>query len=265
MSWLNQLPKKEQRGSRPRCILFMNGGCEKVAKRLTDLVTVPDVIVSPDDKWMPYGKPLKEDGSWDTMPSAESRLRKADGLIPSETQNQLQSWWLAVARGANTPNWDIASTCHIQGKQGLILIEAKAHETELTEPNNCNSKNPKNFQRIGKAISEANGYLQQKTEGDWDLSLCGHYQLSNRFAWSWKLTSLGVPIVLVYLGFLDACDMDSPSTTLFNSNTEWKSVLKTYCKDKIDNACWEQRLHFNDTPFIPVIRSYNQCFDPNNP
>ena len=117
MSWNKQLDKC--RGSRPRCVLFMHGEREEVAARLTKLVGLPDVKVSPDDKWMPYGKPVKkEDGSWDKAPAAESRLRKADGLIPSGTQGQLQSWWLAVSRGANTPNWDIASRCRINGKRG---------------------------------------------------------------------------------------------------------------------------------------------------
>lgn len=251
----------------------MDGEQEEIAARLTKLVGLSNVKVSAgDDKWMPWGKPIKEeDGSWDKTPTIEAKLRKSDSLIPDDIQEQLQSWWLAVSRGANTPNWDIASTCRINGERGLILVEAKAHEKELTDPTNCGSTNPENIEQISKAISEANCHLQAicrlqlETKHDWSLSLWGHYQLSNRFAWSWKLASLGVPVVLVYLGFLDACDMDSPSTTLFNSKTEWKRVLKTYCKDKIDNACWEQRLHFNDTPFIPVIRSYNQCFDPNNP
>jgi hypothetical protein len=33
---------------------------------------------------------------------------------------------------ANTPNWDLAFGCEIAGKTGLILVEAKANEPELT-------------------------------------------------------------------------------------------------------------------------------------
>ena len=74
MSWLEQLPKKERRGSRPRCILFMDGDRETVAARLTELVGLSSVKVSADDKWMPYGKPVKkEDDSWDKTPAAESQ------------------------------------------------------------------------------------------------------------------------------------------------------------------------------------------------
>ncbi len=263
MSWLKQLPKKERRGSRPRCILFMDGEREEVARRLTKLVGLPNyVTVSPGDNWIPYGKPCqKEDGSWDKTPANEARLDKANCLVYPEIRNQLREWWLC--HGGNTPNWDIASTCAIKGERGLILIEAKAHETELTEPNNYSSKNPKNFQRIGKAISEANDNLQQKTNGNWNLSLCGHYQLSNRFAWSWKIASLGVPVVLVYLGFLNARDMacDSP---IFKSEEDWKRILKNYSKSTVDNTCWEKRWDFA-APFIPIIRSCNQPFDPKKP
>ena len=262
MSWNKQLGK-DWRGSRPRCILFMDGEREKVAERLTNLVGLSNVKVSDDDKWMPYSKPAeKDDDSWDKTPANEPRLNQANCLVCPEKRNQLRDWWLC--HGGNTPVWDVASRCRINGKRGLILVEAKAHETELTEPNNCNSKNPDNFQRIRKAISQANGHLQQKTEGDWDLSLCGHYQLSNRFAWSWKLASLGIPVVLVYLGFLNACDMDGPNTTLFNSKTEWKRVLKNYCKDKIDNTCWGETLDVEGTPFTPLIRTCHQPFDPKN-
>ena len=35
-------------------------------------------------------------------------------------------WWLAVAsNNTRTPNWDIVTTCTIEGKPGIVLIEAK--------------------------------------------------------------------------------------------------------------------------------------------
>lgn len=264
MSWNKQLGK-DWKGSRPRCVLFMNGEREEVARRLTKLVGLPDyVTVSPGDNWIPYGKPCqREDDSWDKTPALEARLNQANCLVYPEKRNQLRDWWLC--HGGNTPVWDIASTCRINGDRGLILIEAKAHEKELTNPTNCGSTNPENLEKIKRAIDAANCNLQSLIGGDWRLSHKSYYQISNRFAWSWKLASLGIPVVLVYLGFLNACDMDSANTTLFRSKTEWKRVLKNYCKDKIDNTCWEQCLYFNNTPFIPIIRSCNQPFDPKNP
>ena len=264
MSWLEQFPGKKQRGSWPRCVLFTDGEREEVAERLTGLVRLPHVKVSADDKWMPCGKPVKkEDGSWDKTPSDEVQLDKKNGLVSSEAKDRLSEWWLATQ--ATTPNWDIASTCRINGKQGLILVEAKAHEAELTDPDDCGSGNSENIKQIGKAISEASRSLEAETKNKWELSPEGYYQLSNRFAWSWKLATLKIPVVLVYLGFLNACDMDSPNTKLFRSEPEWQRVLKTYCEGKVDNSCWGKCLCFNGTPFIPVIRTCNLPLDPKNP
>ena len=55
-------------------------------------------------------------------------------------------------------------------------------------------------------MSEANQALNQTLPG-WALSSKRHYQLSNRFAWAWKLADLRLPVVLVYLGFLKANEM----------------------------------------------------------
>jgi hypothetical protein len=38
-----------------------------------------------------------------------------------------------VIISANTPNWDLVSGCQIGNRQGLILVEAKAHEGELAD------------------------------------------------------------------------------------------------------------------------------------
>ena len=261
MSWNKQLGK-DWKGSRPRCVLLMSNDREKVAARLTKLVGLSNVKVSAGDNWMPYGKPEKnEGGSWDKTPALEARLNQANCLVYPEKRNQLRNWWLC--HGGNTPVWDIASTCRINGERGLILVEAKAHEKELTVPTDCGSTNPENLEKIKKAIGAANHNLQSLIGGDWRLSHKSYYQISNRFAWSWKLASLGIPVVLVYLGFLNAQDMacDSP---IFKSEEDWKRVLKNYSENTVDNTCWEKYWDFA-APFIPIIRSCNQPFDPKKP
>ena len=128
-------------------------------------------------------------------------------------------------RGANTPNWDIASTCTFEGERGLLLIEAKAHGSELKPEgkslrSNASPNSIKNHERIGLAVAEANAELQSATGRQWFISRDDHYQLSNRFAWSWKLASLGIPVVLLYLGFLNAQDMACDGR-LFRCEAEW--------------------------------------------
>ena len=85
---------------------------------------------------MPYGKPLKsEDGEWNNEPANEAQFgnpRKPNSLVQPEIHRKLTDWWLSVQQGSmTTPNWDIASTCTVQGKPGLLLVEAKAHANEL--------------------------------------------------------------------------------------------------------------------------------------
>ena len=233
-----------------------------VSARLTELVGLPDVTVSPTVHWMPYGKPiLTTAGQWDTAPADEARLDCDDGFISSELQRQLRDWWLARNGRANTPNWDLASTCHIDGKKGLLLVEAKAHAAELSpdgkpppEPNSANSK--ANHRRIGEAIQQANAGLRRATGGSWNLSRDHHYQLSNRFAWTWKLAMLGVPTVLVYLGFLKAEEMSG----WFRTKGDWERQLRDHASDVVDTSGWEKQHVVNGTPLVPLIRAVHEPF-----
>lgn len=269
MSWFGQLGK-DKRGSRPRCLLIVDGNREEVASRLTRLVNLHDVVVSPSDKWMPYGKPVLRDGSWNKTPALEIELDKPNDLVCGQMQLELKAWWLAVSgrgRRARTLNWDIASTCTVQGQRGLLLVEAKAHTNELDikgKPlKQCASQNSQeNHNQIGRAIVEASDGLSLATGRSWGLSRDHHDQLSNRFAWSWKLACLGIPVVLLYLGFLNAQDMADVGP-LFQSEAEWTHTLKEHSSGIVDETCWGEWLDINGTPFIALIKGKDQPFDPN--
>jgi hypothetical protein len=56
---------------------------------------------------------------------------EVSAFLNPEQREALTTWWLAVRERANTPNWDIVSTCQMVGRQGLVLVEAKAHAGEL--------------------------------------------------------------------------------------------------------------------------------------
>ncbi len=269
MAWWNQL--EDNRGSRPRCVLLVDGNRKEVANRLTQLVGIPEeVVIDHSDRWMPYGKPVqREDDSWDNAPAKEARLDELANLLPcnikrqQEIKEQLRCWWLAVNGRANMPNWDIVSTCTVKGKPGMLLVEAKAHVRELCpKSDKCSSTNPDNQAQIGRAIAEANEAFQSATKKKWRLSRDDHYQLSNRFAWSWKLVSLGIPVVLVYLGFLNAEDMKDQGK-IFRSDGDWENALRSYGEGVVDNTCWGKWLDFCGVPLLPLIRGYYQSFDGN--
>lgn len=247
---LGLLPKKCHRGSKPRCHLLLHGGRVDIAARLTELIRSYGEV-RPNDCWMPDGFANLE----------EAQLHKACTLLEPELCQQLCSWWLSVTRGMPmTPNWDIASTCLIEGKKGILLIEAKAHDEELikeakgrTLKEDASANSIKNFERIGKAINEANVGLNKICPG-WNLSQNSHYQMSNRFAWSWKLATLGIPVVLVYLGFLNANEMQDQGQS-FKDGPDWKNLVLSHGKAVVPESVWETRLTIKCTTIIPLIRT----------
>ena len=169
--------------------------------------------VFPDDHWMTEGFDRVE----------EAQLHRAPRLLPPQHCDALGDWWLAVqSDGSRTPHWDIVSTCTVDGRKWVLLEEAKAHSQELKTKDQVVGSRP-NCERIAERIEEANGRLADWTELRWALSHEHRYQMANRFAWSWKLTELGDPVILVYLGFLGAEEMrEGKEQNPLNSHTEGK-------------------------------------------
>ena len=234
------------RGTLLRCLLLTGEPPHHVAAQLTDLVRLSNVAISADDHWMPRW--LKD--------YKETTLIESSYFVPPDKQQKLRNWWLEKPRGARVPNWDIAATCTIEGLRGLVLVEAKAHDKELSEagkskPTTTNSQ--LNHKQIGQAIAQANSGLNGVTPG-WALCRDTHYQLSNRFAWAWKLATLGVPVVLVYLGFLDATEMLDQGQP-FDSAEAWRTCIRSHVKGIVPEGAWEKRLEIGRTPVWFLIRS----------
>jgi len=235
------------RGSLLRCLLLTGLPRHHAAELLTNLVRVPNLVVSSyEDIWMPRG--LRD--------YRETTLVDTADFLPPDKCKELIKWWLDKPRGANLPNWDIASTCTIEGKKGLVLVEAKAHDMELSKagksrPTTINSH--MNHNRIALAIEQANSGLNEALKG-WALSRDSHYQLSNRFAWTWKLASLGVPVILIYLGFLSAMEMSDQGQP-FDSSSTWEINLRDHAKDFVPDDVWGGKLKINGTPVWILIRS----------
>lgn len=235
------LGAREQRGSRPRCVLLTEGPDAEVAARLTELVA-PHAAVDPErHTWMPrgFGAP------------AEATLGNAASLLPAATREALTAWWLAARGRANTPNWDVAATATIEGREGLVLVEAKAHHGELGAGGQT-TMNEANRARIQEAVAEADHALDA-TDGEWALRCDRHYQLANRFTWSGKLASLGVPVVLVYLGFLDAREM--AGRRLLATTADWERAVRDHAEGIVPGRVWGGRIDVAGAPVIPLIRS----------
>jgi hypothetical protein len=256
---LERLRRTARRGSKPRCHGITHGTAEEVAARLTNLISGFG-SVRPNDRWMPQG--------FEDMD--EAQLHSAARLLPRETRDNLLSWWLAVASGTTrTPNWDIASTCEIGGKDGLLLVEAKAHDNELVkeETGRKNIKPPvsiaarRNHSRIGSCIQDASLALTGESKLPWALSRDWNYQMSNRFAWSWKLAEMGVPVVLVYLGFLRADEMKDKGKP-FAEASNWDTLVRLHSEPLFPAGVWNREWSIHGQTFVPLIRSVEWELEP---
>lgn len=216
---------------------------------LVDLLAPVPVRITHESTWMPRGYESP----------AEARLETfGPTVMPDVNWRALRQWWLAHERGANTPNWDLAACCDIEGKRGLILVEAKANVPELSPLGKPSTSAPsaasqENHERIGTAIAEACdalGRLGVATK----ISRDTHYQLSNRLAFTWKLASLGVPTVLVYLGFVGdsgIADAGEP----FANEEHWKKAFADYASTVVPANVFETRLECEAAPMWCLLRS----------
>jgi hypothetical protein len=216
---------KVQRGSRKHILDWLELGRQPFRTSLNQLLTGTGAEVRETDTWLPNS----------SKSPREARLG-SDGLgvLTPNMQHQLTNWWLAHALGANTPNWDLATGASINGRNGLVLVEAKAHIGELEmagkrfrkmDPKASKDRHERseaNHERIGIAIKEACDALSSQIRGIC-INRDSHYQVSNRIAFTWKLASLGIPVVLIYLAFLNDKGMPTP----FSDDTPIRNYLSS--------------------------------------
>jgi hypothetical protein len=198
----------------------------------------------------------------------EAQLHQALRLLDHDRCRRLAEWWLPPEwQDATTPNFDIASTCTIDGAQGLLLVEAKAHDEELNAEiagrkllADAPDSRKASHATINDAIVSACAGLCETTSLTWKISRDSHYQMSNRFAWSWKLVALGLPVVLVYLGFLNAHEMAYRGEP-FASHDAWERLVRSHSAPLFPDQVWNHRWLVNGVPFIPIIKSIEQSLE----
>jgi len=67
----------------------------------------------------------------------EAKLGECPAFLGDDLRRRLTDWWLKVPKQANTPNWDLVSTCKVGGEPGIILVEGKAHGGECKKEGKC--------------------------------------------------------------------------------------------------------------------------------
>lgn len=250
-----ELADNRQRGSKPRCHLLTDGTRVEVVGRLNGLIGPCGSVKT--HNCMPNGFDCTD----------EVQLHQTNTFITRTNSRKLKKWWFEVPYGY-APTWDLVSECLVgsgrRARKGVLLVEAKAHWSELKSEGkkldvNASSGSRRNHERIGDAIDKANVGLRKLT-GDptWALSRDEFYQISNRFAWAWKLVDLGVPVVLVYLGFLHADEMSDEGAP-FSDHSDWVDCVTTHAKHRVPTTAWGREWKTpTGTSFVTRIVSSRQ-------
>jgi hypothetical protein len=146
----------------------------------------------------------------------------------------------------------------VENRPGVILVEAKANVPELSGAGKAREKNAsirsqENHEQISFAISEARTQLQSALPG-LRIDRDDHYQLSNRLAFSWKLASLGIPAVLIYLGFIGDSgirDVGAP----FDDDDHWQTTFAQHLKHVCPSPLLDVRVDTGNAAFWVIARS----------
>lgn len=154
-----------------------------------------------------------------------------------KVHESLRSWWLAASplnKNARTPVWDFISTCTMLGRQGLLLVEATAHEGELDwKGKRLDAKASEharlNYEHIRKAIASVSHRLTKAAGAKVTLDVESHYQLAHRAAWAAFLAAKGIPVTLVYLGFTG----DSTLPHFLRDDAHWHRLMGAYMIGKL--------------------------------
>lgn len=245
------------KGSRLRCVLFSGKQPEEIRSELLDMIAqagIDDCRIEIDqDNFIYYPQGIKK--------SKEYRFSDPGDLIDETKRKEMVKWWLGKDETEKqTPNWDFVCTAKINGKDGLILVEAKAHRGEFYYKNSCGAG-----KESRKEISQALGEIQEALANDFpemSFEMDYSYQLSNRIAWAVKLAEIGIPTVLIYLGFLNCPEMDHGNYKILETSEYWKKLVLNYPGKKtrgtwasIPAEFWNSKIKIGDTSFIPIIAS----------
>lgn len=221
----------------------------RFTKDLTTLLSSTDTSICLSDHWMPRG----------FMAPRELKLSHAEAnLILPKVRQRITNWWLIHREGANTPNWDLVCTCSINGTKGLVLVEGKAHESELNREvkgkyieENATLASLDNHKQIGQCIEEVRGHLNKMGSGV-NISRDTHYQLSNRVTFAWKLASEGVPVVLMYLGFIGDTYFKND---YLRDKAHWQKVFLNHSKNILPDNFINKPIFCGGATMTILIRS----------
>jgi hypothetical protein len=243
------ISRETARGSRRQVLEWVEQ--PEFLAEINEILRPTGAVIAPDAPWMPRG----------FGDSGEGRLENlGPEYLPTATRDKLRGWWLKHGAGANTPNWDFLSPCRIDGKPGLVLIEAKANKRELSEAGKRQSaeasqRSRENHAQICDAIADASANLRRILPGV-SLKAESHYQIANRIAFAWKLASMGIPVVLIYLGFTGD-DGIRDAGEPFKDAKDWRAHFEDATHDIFPSTSIRKKIDCGAAPFWLLVEAHN--------
>jgi len=185
--------------------------------------------------------------------SVEGYLKRNQGLgLPVPAPD----WWTPF--GGKAPTWDLLCPITFTGTLGLLIVECKAHQSEMVQSRRTlklaemSISSFRNHVSIARKLLDANCALDRLGFGRYALSLSVAYQLSNRIAYLHHLASLGVPTVLMYLGWLRSPDCRGARP--FQDHAAWNDAV-TFQFEKIGPRAFLETSHTSRASFQMIVRS----------
>ncbi len=249
------------KGSRYRCLLATSFDTTEVYDLLMKLCKPLEITITTKDEFFPKGF---EDHKEMILTSERAKdfwdTHFPDIGFDAIQENVRDEWWLKPKKGGNTPNWDLVSSCTLKdSRKALLLVEAKAHVNEFDKngkklDKDASEDSEANHNSIKEAIGAAMIGLNTAYKADsfkFDIDNC--YQLTNRFAYAWKLASLDIPVVLMYLGFVNAYEMGDD---YFKDDKHWEESLYEHSKGRVPRDIWNSDpIKVEGTPIYAVHRA----------
>jgi hypothetical protein len=234
-----------------------------------DWVESEDFLSSVRNMVMPIGFTVTDNAVWQPKGRHDHHETVLVGggqrFLSRVEEELLVTWWLVHRKGAKLPTWDlVVSALDSHGKKALILVEAKAHATELSSAGKlpARRKTPEeqarsdaNHARIFQAILEAKTALQQVVP---TIAICQgrNYQFANRIAFAWKLASMGIPVALIYLGFIGDTAIARPGMC-FLAPADWQAAFQRHTANDFPIAMEGRKVDCGAAAFWLLVKDHN--------
>lgn len=223
------------RGSRKHVLDLISS--DAAARILTGLISDVGGVVSGASRMRPASH--DDAGEWDVRRFCRACVPDRVDLTP------LGEWW--VSEEYRGPTWDLLAECSIRGRPGFLLVEAKAHESELQQAgkdvaSDASDQSRENHRRISASLERTERWFKNSVDPGCAISVASHYQLANRLSAAEALASCGVPVVLIYLGFTG----DEYFGDYIKDDAHWQRVMGAYLEGVVPLA-WPG----TTTPHLP--------------